>query len=119
MGGDPTAGIPGGAGNQSSPGSPAGNPNGDWYRTLIKNTLERHWMKPQSGNPNLAATVKIRVLADGTIQSLGMVSGSGNAEMDASVLAAIRAAGKISSPPPTGFKIPYEDTVIFRLRSDL
>jgi TonB family protein len=119
LGGDPSAGVPGGTGDQGSPGSRTGNPNGDWYRTLIKNTLERHWMKPQADNPNLTTTIKIRILADGTIQYLGMTSGSGDTAMDNSVISAVRAAGKMAVPPPAGFPKPYEDTVIFRLKGDL
>lgn len=118
-GGDPTAGVPGGRGPDGSPGSRTGNPNGDWYRTLIKNTIERRWMKPQSTNPNLTATVRIRVLADGTIEYLGLTSGSGDTEMDNSVISAVRNAGKVSMPPPDGFPKPYEDTVIFRLKGDM
>jgi membrane protein involved in colicin uptake len=120
LGGDPNAGLRGGsrAGRTGSPGSPTGNPNGDWYRTLIKNTLERYWMKPQSDNPNLATTIKISILADGTIQYLGMTGGSGDAAMAHSVISAVTAAKKIPVPPPAGFKIPSEDTVIFKLKSD-
>ncbi|MDR2462659.1 MAG: TonB C-terminal domain-containing protein [Verrucomicrobiales bacterium] len=99
-------------------GSPTGNPNGDWYRTLIKNTLERHWIKPPLNNPTLTTTVKIRVLANGAIEYLGLTASSGDAAMDNSVVSAVRAAGKVSSPPPAGFKIPYEDTVIFKFKND-
>jgi TonB family protein len=119
IGGDTNAGVRNGLGDQGSSGSPTGNKNGDWYRSLIKNTIERRWMKPQSTNPNLTATVRIRVLADGTIEYLGLTSGSGDTEMDNSVISAVRNAGKVSMPPPDGFPKPYEDTVIFRLKGDM
>ncbi|MDR1146011.1 MAG: TonB C-terminal domain-containing protein [Verrucomicrobiales bacterium] len=118
--GHPAAGVPGGSktGTDGSPGSPDGHPNGDWYRTLIKNTLERHWLKPSADNPNLTTTIKIKILADGAIQYLGMTGSSGDTAMDRSVIDAVRAAGRMSMPPPAGFPKPYEDTVIFRLKSD-
>jgi TonB family protein len=117
---NPNAGVPGGSRNSDtgSPGSPTGSASGDWYRTLIKNKLEQHWMKPSSGNPNLTATIKIRVLADGTVEYLGMTGSSGDAAMDNSVVSAVRSVGKISPPPPDGFPKPYEDTVIFRLKNE-
>lgn len=109
------AGIQGGRG-----AGQAGRPDGStedfaWYHALIKDTIRRHWIKP-----NLEARFEtfatIRIAPDGRVTLLGLAKSSGNDQVDESVLNAIRAVTKLPQPLPKGLGSPnYEVTVNFRL----
>lgn len=97
-------GVAGGQG-AGRPGDPQGDPNADPYKALIKSVLTRAWEKP-SIPEDLKATVRIRVRPDGSLSFEGLERSSGNAEMDASVVAAVHRVPRLPQPLPAGLGNP-------------
>jgi protein TonB len=82
----------------------------------VKSVLERNWTKPTLHSPVGEAFIRIRINPDGSLTPLGISRSSGNAILDESALAAVRAARTVGKPLPEGLGSPnYEVVVNFKL----
>ena len=87
-----------------------------WYRALIKQTVQAKWKKPPiPAGEKIVTEVSIRIAPDGTVTFLNLSKPSGDAAMDTSVEAAVRAAAKIPRPLPPGLGTP-DYTVIIQFK---
>lgn len=98
-----------------------GRPDGiaddfSWYRALIKQTVQAKWKKPPiPSGEKIVTEAAIRIAPDGTVTFLNLSKPSGDAVMDASVEATIRAAVRIPRPLPPGLGSP-DYTVIIQFK---
>lgn len=110
-------GVQGGTG-AGNLGSPDGiNSELALYHALIKDTIQRHWQKPQLGGAAKMETyVSIKISPAGDVTFLEVARASGNSAMDDSVEQAVRAVSRLPRPLPTGVGDPnYEVTINFQL----
>ena len=98
-----------------------GRPDGiaddfSWYRALIKQTVQAKWKKPPiPSGEKIITEAAIRIAPDGTVTFLNLSKPSGDAVMDTSVEAAVRAAVRIPRPLPPGLGSP-DYTVIIQFK---
>ncbi len=116
------ASVPGEAPGSGGDGAGMeGRPDGiaddfSWYRALIKQTVQAKWKKPPiPAGEKIVTEVSIRIAPDGTVTFLNLSKPSGDAAMDTSVEAAVRAAAKIPRPLPPGLGTP-DYTVIIQFK---
>jgi TonB family protein len=70
------------------------------YLELVRATLYRAWDQPtQIGVAGLVARVELSLSSDGSVSASRLLSGSGNAVMDESVMRAVRAVHRIPGLP--------------------
>lgn len=82
------------------------------YKSLVEHSLRTHWNRPEDlADDNFVAEVEFTVDAKGRVTGTRWLSGSGNAQWDGSVKAAVAEVTTISRPPPKGF--PEKFTVRF------
>jgi TonB family protein len=87
------------------------------YLELIRQTLYKAWNQPASVDVSgRTAKVETRFLMDGRIVGYRLVRSSGNPAMDASVLAAMGAVGRIAGLSPEFLAAHPTITVAFELR---
>jgi len=86
------------------------------YKGLVELALRSRWTRPESvHDDDYAAEVMLTVRADGSVEGYRWLHGSGNAQWDDSVKAALARTTAISRPPPKGF--PSSFTVRFDVES--
>jgi periplasmic protein TonB len=98
----------------------AGLPN-DWYLTYVRDTMHDAWLQPGglAASAGLAASVKIRVMRDGSIASRALVRPSGNTMLDDSAMKAVQSVPRLR-PLPSDYREPYRDiTIAFQLEGML
>ena len=88
---------------------------GEAYIALLRQHLREAHQRPDGLGDLLQATVEFRLNADGSVSSPRIVTSSGNAAFDRSVLAAFRAMQPLPAPP-AGTANTY--TVTFKMRDD-
>jgi TonB family protein len=124
------------AGSETSPGT-TGNGKGQaktgrgagagsssdfgWYLGVIRDRFYSTWQQPTSivrSSQEFTTRVKIRIGRDGTILARDIVSSSGNAVMDASVLEAANQVSMIDALPAGLGGEFYEVNIDFKLDQD-
>ena len=87
-----------------------------WYYALVREKMYSAWEQPSGLSASgLRALVSIRVHKDGSITQKKLVHSSGHAQMDESVMKAVRSVSKLKALPPQ-FGGSYKDiTVEFEL----
>lgn len=111
-----SAGLPVGT-TSASAGGGGGGGGGDpvtWYYAQVRAALYEAWEPPSAATAvGLSAQVSIRVQRDGTITKRNLIRGSGNSQMDASVMRALDSVARLKPLPPE-LSGPYQDiTVLF------
>lgn len=75
------------------------------YGQIVRQAVKKNWRYPVFGQqPNLTARVEISVKADGTITAMKIVTPSGNADFDDSVLSALRDTEVLPEPPGSSIR---------------
>ena len=97
------SGQHGAAGSGNGSGE-TGSGNGDlsqfgWYFEMIHDRFYSRWAQPVGLGQDVVATLKLRILQDGTISTREMVRSSGNPQMDESVLQAAQKLEHIEALP--------------------
>ena len=90
-----------GSGNDSGK---TGSGNGDlsqfgWYFEMIHDRFYSRWAQPVGLGQDVVATLKLRIMKDGTISTREIVRSSGNPQMDESVLQAAQKLEQIDALP--------------------
>lgn len=70
----------------------------DRYKALMKQKVERNWVRPPSAAKGLQCVVRVRLLAGGDVVSAKVIQGSGNAAFDRSVESAVFKAAPLPVP---------------------
>ena len=99
----------------SIPDSAAGKALGA-YRNKVRDRLYAAWQQPESlrNLPGLIATVRLVIQQGGAVSESRIIKTSGNPDMDASALQAVKTA-KTMPPLPVGVKGPYELDIEFEV----
>ena len=72
------------------------------YFAKVEPIIHREWKPPQtvvSSSREVEAHVRLRVAADGTVESLKLVKPTGNVEVDKSIEDALQRVKKLDRPP--------------------
>lgn len=110
-----TAGTTSGDGRVGVPSAANGFPG--WYYDSIRAALYDAWRPPPHAQRGLSCIVEMRVARDGAIANPRVTRGSGDSEVDASALEAVRSVGKIP-PLPQSIQGRYKDlSITFRVES--
>ena len=72
-----------------------------WYTDMLHDRYYSRWEQPVGIGQDVIATVKLRILKDGTIEKHDLVKSSGNPQMDESVMSAVEKVQQID-PLPAG-----------------
>lgn len=72
----------------------------DRYRGLIRQYIERNWVRPAGIGEGLSCTLSVRLAPGGAVLDASVVRGSGNGAFDRSALAAVHKADPL--PVPSG-----------------
>ncbi|MEO7319038.1 MAG: TonB family protein [Chthoniobacteraceae bacterium] len=72
-----------------------------WYTDMLHDRYYSRWEQPVGIGQDVIATVKLRIMKDGTIAKHDMVKSSGNPQMDESVMSAVEKVNQID-PLPAG-----------------
>ena len=102
---DAKPGESGGSGSGKGTGK-AGSGSGGisqfgWYTDMLHDRYYSRWEQPIGVGQDIIATVKLRIMKDGTIAKHDMVKSSGNPQMDESVMSAVQKVLQID-PLPAG-----------------
>lgn len=84
------------------------------YTALIQDAVARNWKVAASVKYNKDPVVELRLRPNGEVDSVRIIQSSGNAELDASLERAIRAAAPFQVPPGLGFEYFRDNTITFR-----
>lgn len=86
------------------------------YKEMVRQILYRAWDQPGSlGVVGLSAHIELTVTPDGRIQASRLVSGSGNAIMDNSVMQAVHSVTRLNGIPADFLARHHNLTVAFEL----
>ncbi len=69
------------------------------YAEMLRQSISPHLIVPHGLSGSWTTVVQLDVWADGTVKDCRITSPSGNADVDAAVMNAIRTPGVISAPP--------------------
>ena len=69
------------------------------YGRAAMAAVRANWRAPKAAPPGMAASVRVRVDADGRIRSTELAAPSGNRAFDTSVLEAVRRTRRLPPPP--------------------
>ena len=72
------------------------------YFSKVEPQIHREWKPPQtvvSSSREVVANVRLRIAADGTVESLKLVKPTGNVEVDKSIEEALERVKKVEKPP--------------------
>ena len=72
-----------------------------WYTDMLHDRYYSRWEQPVGIGQDVVATVRLRIMKDGTISKHDMVKSSGNPQMDESVMSAVQKVEHID-PLPAG-----------------
>jgi TonB family protein len=73
----------------------------EWYRARLEDTLKSNWQKPALGNKKtISASVHFTITSAGQAEEVQLVSSSGNAPFDQSVLRAVYSSAPFPKFPP-------------------
>ena len=103
-----TAGASSG-GRIGTPGVASGR--SDWYHGAVERALYDAWRTPPHARRGLFCNVEMRVDRDGAIVSSRITRGSGDPEVDASALEAVRSVGRLP-PLPQSIEGRHKDFII-------
>ncbi|MBI1194612.1 MAG: cell envelope integrity protein TolA [Gammaproteobacteria bacterium] len=84
----------------------------DHYRMLIRQKIERNWIRPPSSQGHLSCIVKVRPAPDGGVLSARIANGSGDAAFDRSVVAAVFKASPLPLPDDRSLYDQFRDLEI-------
>jgi len=84
----------------------------DHYRMLIRQKIERNWLRPSSSQGRLSCIVKVRPAPDGGVMSARIVEGSGDALYDRSVVNAVFKASPLPLPNDRALYDEFRDLEI-------
>lgn len=91
------------AGTKVGPGAAGGTTAAlQAYFSKVEPVIHREWKPPQtvvSSSREVEAHVRLRVAADGTVESLKLVKPTGNVEVDKSIEDALQRVKKLDRPP--------------------
>ncbi len=91
------------AGTKGGPGAAGGSTAAlQSYFSKVEPVIHREWKPPQtvvSSSREVEAHVRLRVAADGTVESLKLVKPTGNVEVDKSIEDALQRVKKLERPP--------------------
>ncbi len=91
------------AGTKGGPGAAGGTTAAlQTYFSKVEPVIHREWKPPQtvvSSSREVEAHVRLRVAADGTVESLKLVKPTGNVEVDKSIEDALQRVKKLERPP--------------------
>jgi len=91
----------------------------DAYKEMVRKILYRAWDQPGSlGVVGLSTHVELTVSPDGRILDSRLVSGSGNAVMDNSVMQAVRSVSRLNGVPGDYLARHHKMVVSFELTGD-
>jgi len=79
------------------------------YLGLIKNKVERVWLKPVGTNKGLTCTVKVKLIPGGEVVDVRVIKGSGNAAFDRSVETAVLKASPLPVPSEPALQQRFRD----------
>jgi colicin import membrane protein len=68
------------------------------YSQLIRQTVERNWIKPPKWEPGMQVVIEIRLMPGGELLEAAIIKSSGNPAFDRSAMMAITKAGQFSVP---------------------
>lgn len=105
-------GVPGGTGRSVQtpglefgpvgPGVPEGtDPNGDWYLAGVQRKIWALWTQQIHTGMSQSVTVRFTITADGSVEDIQVVQGSGVYLLDTAALRAIMTASPFSALPKT------------------
>ena len=96
---------PGGSGSGKGTGKTGSGSGGisqfGWYTDMLHDRYYSRWEQPVGIGQDVIATVKLRIMKDGTIAKHDLVKSSGNPQMDESVMSAVEKVKQID-PLPAG-----------------
>ena len=97
------SGDPGGSGSGKGTGK-AGSGSGGisqfgWYMDSLHDYYYSRWEQPVGLGQDVIATVKLRIMKDGTVAKHDLVKSSGTPQMDESVMSAVQKVEKIDALP--------------------
>ena len=70
----------------------------DKYQALIRERLSQAWYTPSSATEDMTARLQISLLPTGELQSVKLVSSSGNTAFDNSALGAVKSLSRYPIP---------------------
>jgi len=84
----------------------------DHYRMLIRQKIERNWLRPSSSQGQLSCIVRVRPAPDGGVMSARISEGSGDALFDRSVVNAVFKASPLPLPDDRSLYDEFRDLEI-------
>ena len=100
-----SGGTEGGTGKGTGTGKTGSGSGGisqfGWYTDMLHDRYYSRWEQPVGIGQDVIATVKLRIMKDGTISKHDLMKGSGNPQMDESVMSAVEKVKQID-PLPAG-----------------
>jgi len=84
------------------------------YIAMIQGAVQEKWKVPASVNYTSDPVVELHLRPNGEVESVRILTSSGNATLDASLERAIRAAAPFQVPPGMGFELFRVNTITFR-----
>lgn len=86
----------------------------DRFLVLIKDKIERNWLRPTTVNECLKALMRVRLIPGGGVAAVSIVRGSGNGAFDRSAEQAIYKADPLPVPTGNGFETFRDFNIEFK-----
>ncbi len=74
----------------------------DRYIAIIRQRVERNWIRPPSAVQGLSCTLQVRVIPSGDVVDVSVVTSSGDGAFDRSAVAAVYKASPLDLPREPG-----------------
>lgn len=86
----------------------------DRYLVLIRDKIERNWLRPTTVNQCLKALMRVRLIPGGGVAAVNITRGSGNGAFDRSAEQAIYKADPLPVPTGAGFEAFRDFNIEFK-----
>jgi colicin import membrane protein len=86
----------------------------DRYLVLIRDKIERNWLRPTTVNECLKALMRVRLIPGGAVAAVNITRGSGNGAFDRSAEQAIYKADPLPVPTGAGFEAFRDFNIEFK-----
>jgi len=86
----------------------------DRYLVLIRDKIERNWLRPTTVNQCLKALMRVRLIPGGGVAAVNITRGSGNGAFDRSAEQAIYKADPLPVPAGAGFEAFRDFNIEFK-----